>query len=91
MSIEKSNLRPRDIGITPIVVRPRGAKTMLGNCSDDELYDLIRKGELESFLDGRRRLITVESIKAHIARGLAAAKARGFERASGARRPRETT
>jgi hypothetical protein len=77
-----------DPAIEPLVVRPRAAKKMLGNCSDDELYRKIGNGELESYLDGRRRLITVASIKADIARKLAAAAVRGFERARGARRPR---
>jgi hypothetical protein len=86
----EEKLRPRDSGIEPIVVRPRAARTMLGNCSEDELYRLIGSGALESYLDGRRRLITVASIKAHIARGLAGAKARGFEYARGAGRPRES-
>jgi hypothetical protein len=84
---QSDSVRPRDSGIEPLVVRPRAACKMYGNCSIDELYRKIRDGEVTSYLDGRRRLITVESIKADIARGLAAAAANGFERARGARRP----
>jgi hypothetical protein len=45
---------------------------MLGNCGTERLWELINSGELESYLDGRARRITVASIKAHIARKLAA-------------------
>jgi excisionase family DNA binding protein len=39
----------------------------------DRVYDLIRNGELDSYLDGdRRRRITMRSIKAHPARQLRA-------------------
>jgi hypothetical protein len=81
------SVRPRDSGIEPAVVRLRAARTMLGNCSADEVYRKIANGELVSYLDGRRRLITVESIKADIARKVAVAASRGFEYARGARRP----
>ena len=87
ITTEQSEVRPRDFAIEPIVVRPRAARRMLGNCSHDELYRKIANGELESYLDGRRRLITVASIERDIARKLAAAAANGFERARGARRP----
>jgi hypothetical protein len=65
----------------PLVVRPNDAMAMLGNCSKAELYRKIAAGELVSYLDGpMRRLITVESIKADIARRIAAAAAGGFQR-----------
>jgi hypothetical protein len=44
---------------------------MLG-CGHSRGYELLRSGELESFLDGASRKIVVESIKAYIARGMAA-------------------
>jgi hypothetical protein len=84
---DQSEVRPRDSAIEPFVVRPRAARRMYGNCSEAELYRKIANGELESYLDGRRRLITVKSIKADIARKLAAAAKNGFEHARGARRP----
>ena len=73
-----------DPGDGALVVRARRAKEMLGDCSNDELYRKIKLGELESYLDGRRRLITVASIKADIARKVAAAAEHGFQRARGA-------
>jgi hypothetical protein len=37
-------------------------------CSNTRGYELLNSGELESFLDGRSRKITVESIRQYIAR-----------------------
>jgi hypothetical protein len=54
-----------------LVVSPRRAKHML-DCGNTRLYELLNANELESFLDGRSRKITVSSIKAYIARLLAA-------------------
>ena len=82
--------KPSNAGIEPLVVRPRAAKVMLGDISDEKLFQKIVAGELESYLDGRRRLITVKSIKADIARNLAAAAERGFEYARNAWRPGRT-
>jgi hypothetical protein len=74
-----------DRSVEPLVVRPAQARAMLGGCSNDELNRKIQNGELESFLDGRRRLIVVASIKADIARKVAAAAKSGFQHASGSR------
>jgi len=41
------------------------------NCGNTRLYELIGAGELDSFLDGRSRKITVESIQRYIERQLA--------------------
>ena len=71
----------------PLVVRPQVARVMLGNCSQDELYRKLGNGDLDSYLDGRRRLITVESIKADIARKAQAAASAGFQGARGTRSP----
>jgi hypothetical protein len=71
----------------PLVVRPQVARVMLGNCSRDELWRKLQNGDLTSYLDGRRRLITVESIKADIARKAEAAASVGFQRARGTRAP----
>jgi hypothetical protein len=76
-----------DHSVEPLVVRPAKARAMLGGCSASELNDKIKSGELESYLDGRRRLITVASIKADIARKVAAAAKSGFQYARGSRRP----
>jgi hypothetical protein len=45
---------------------------MLG-CGNTHGYQLLASGELQSFLDGRARKVTVASIHAYIARELAAA------------------
>jgi excisionase family DNA binding protein len=52
---------------------------VLLNASRDSVYDLIKRKELDSFLDGRRRKVTVSSIKGYIERRLFASKR--FERA----------
>jgi hypothetical protein len=54
---------------------------MLG-CGNTHGYALLARGELESFLDGRSRKITVSSIRAYIERHLG-------KRAAG--RPRKQT
>jgi hypothetical protein len=57
----------------PLVVKPKAAWKMLA-CSNTRGYELLASGELESYLDGRSRKITVDSIHRLIARRLAAAK-----------------
>lgn len=59
--------------VEPLVVRPRVAWQML-DCGNTRGYQLIAAGELETFLDGSARKITVESIRNLIARRLEAAK-----------------
>ena len=54
----------------PLLVKPRAACAMLA-CGNTRLYELLKAGELESFLDGRSRKITAESIRRYIARRLA--------------------
>jgi hypothetical protein len=53
-----------------LVVSPRRARHML-DCGNTRLYELLATGELDSFLDGRSRKITVNSIHRYIARRLA--------------------
>jgi hypothetical protein len=60
----------------PLLVRPRTAWLMLG-CGNTHGYELLNGGELESFLDGKARKITVESIHRYIARKLGTAHATG--------------
>jgi hypothetical protein len=57
--------------IEPLVVAPRDAMCML-DCSRDKLYELLAANELDSYLEGRLRKITVSSIKSLIARRIAA-------------------
>src|SRR5215469_14579628 len=58
----------------PLVVRPTIARRLLGNIGSMKLWELINNGELDSYLDGRRRFITVESIERRIARKIAEAR-----------------
>jgi hypothetical protein len=52
-----------------LLVKPKVAWKMLA-CSNTRGYELIAAGELDSFLDGRSRKITVESIHRYIERRL---------------------
>jgi hypothetical protein len=61
--------------VKPLVVRPRIARQLLGGMCEESLWRLINDGTLESFMQGRARLITMESIEQHINRQLAAAQA----------------
>jgi hypothetical protein len=70
MSIQSSG--PSDWQAAPLVVKPKTAWKMLA-CSNTRGYELIAAGEIDSFLDGRSRKITVESIHQYIARRLAPA------------------
>ena len=58
----------------PLAVKPKVAARML-SCGLSRLYGLMAKGEIESYLDGRSRHITVASITAYIDRRLIATKA----------------
>jgi len=60
--------------VEPMVVRPKQACILLG-CGPTRLFDLLNAGELESYRDGRSRLITLDSIKRRVARLLAEAQA----------------
>ena len=65
MSIPSTGLSDWQFG--PLVVKPKVAWAML-QCSNTRGYELLAAGELASFLDGRSRKITVESIRNYIAR-----------------------
>jgi hypothetical protein len=67
----------------PLVVRPKAARLML-DCGQTRLYELIAAGELDSFLDGRSRKITVESIFRYIRRRLEESQSgRGKDKSAG--------
>jgi hypothetical protein len=53
-----------------LVVSPRRARQLL-DTGNTRLYELLSAGELDSFLEGRSRKITVESIHRFIDRRLA--------------------
>jgi excisionase family DNA binding protein len=58
----------------PLVVRPKKAAWLL-SVGETRLYEMIAKGELESFRDGGARKITTRSIRDWIERQLERAKA----------------
>jgi hypothetical protein len=62
-------MQATDFGDDPLVVRPNQAMRML-NCARAGLYELINRGELDSYCDGTARKITVESIRRYIERKL---------------------
>jgi hypothetical protein len=59
----------RGLDDEPLVVRPNTAMRLL-DCSRATLYEFINNGELESYLDGAARKITMRSIRARIKRKL---------------------
>jgi hypothetical protein len=59
----------------PLIVRPRIARKLLGDCGTERLYELLNSGAIESFVDGRARWIVVASINRYIAKRLAGAGA----------------
>ncbi len=67
-----SDRRSDPVDVEPLVVKPKVAWKMLG-CGNTRGYELLAAGELESYKDGGSRKITVASIKAFVARQVAAA------------------
>jgi hypothetical protein len=63
-----------DDPVKPLVVGLAKAETLL-DTGLDSIYELIRAGELESYLEGKRRKITLCSIERLIQKRLAAAGA----------------
>jgi hypothetical protein len=62
------------ISVRPLVVGTTEARR-LGGWGKTKIFELIAAGELDSFLDGRVRRITLASIEARIQRKLQEAKA----------------
>jgi excisionase family DNA binding protein len=58
---------PSGIDLDPLAVSPRQACRLLA-IGNTHLYELIRRGELQSYRDGRARRITMQSIRARVAR-----------------------
>ena len=52
-----------------LLLRPKQAQHLL-NCGHTRLYEMIGAGDIESFMDGGARKITVASIEAYIERKL---------------------
>ena len=57
---------------TPLVMSVAEARTSLGRMSNAKFYEIL--GELESFVLGRKRLVTRASIDAFIERRIAASR-----------------
>jgi excisionase family DNA binding protein len=60
----------------PILRSPNEAMFMLG-VGRAKLYELLNRGELESFREGRSRKITAQSLRAYVQRKLQAEAQRG--------------
>jgi hypothetical protein len=69
--------RERAVEPRALVTDANGAAAMIGKCKS-EVYDLLHRGELESYLDGRARRITISSIRSYIDRKVKSAST--FER-----------
>jgi excisionase family DNA binding protein len=76
MSSQKLSTAENVTETEPLVVKP-GRACFLLNCGNTRCYELIATGELESYLDGRSRKITVASIRSYIARRLAESSGTG--------------
>jgi excisionase family DNA binding protein len=62
--------------LEPLAVTPRQACILL-SVGNTRLYQLINEGELETYLDGRARRITMDSIRRRIGRLLTGGSASG--------------
>jgi hypothetical protein len=69
---QRAKRQAQSAHVEPLLVRPAEAWKML-RCGNTYGYELLNRGEIESFLDGRSRKIVVASIHRYIARRLAAA------------------
>ena len=75
MNTIQRNATSKSLGVEPLVLRPNQAMHML-DCDRAYLYELINSGEIESYLDGAARKITVKSIHARIERKIHEAPAK---------------
>jgi excisionase family DNA binding protein len=92
-----STIRPEITGritggnnVEPLAVSPRQACFLL-SVGNTRLYELIRTGELEAYYEGRARRITMDSIRARLARLIACAADTKIERPRGRGRPNRKT
>lgn len=66
-------------GIEILAVSPKIAKLMLG-CGTTRLYELLNRGELQSYRDGKSRKIVVASLRDFVGRQLLADQTEGGSR-----------
>ncbi len=71
-----SDVLSQNLSVEVLAVTPRVAKRMLG-CGTTRLYDLLNRGELQSFRDGKARRIVVASLRDYVSRRLAAERYAG--------------
>jgi excisionase family DNA binding protein len=65
--------RATDLLASRLAVKPGKAAEILSVCRDT-IYQLISRGDLVSYTEGRARRITTASIEAYVARRLAASR-----------------
>jgi hypothetical protein len=65
----RDNRTEQELSFEPLLVKPKTAWHILA-CGNTKGYELLAAGELESFLDGGSRKITMASIHRYIARCL---------------------
>jgi hypothetical protein len=70
--LSRDERNARAAKLEPLVVNPTAACLALG-CDRERLYQLLNRGALETYLDGRARRITTRLIRAYIERQLQAA------------------
>ena len=85
--LRRGSVRARPTApIEPFAVPLKEAMRLTGIRSRTKFYELIDRGEVDSFLDGGARMVTWESLKKRQERLLAAAKKKDVNRAVGAHR-----
>jgi hypothetical protein len=56
MSMQSTGLSDCETGAKPLVVGTRTARKLLGGIGANALWDMLRRNELDSYLDGRSRM-----------------------------------
>ena len=73
MPISRTDLDDAEPAALALALSPKKAAAAL-DCGITRIYELINSGELDSYLDGHARRITVDSLRRFQAKLLAAAK-----------------
>jgi hypothetical protein len=73
VSILPSSAEATDEGLRPLVTGVAGGCYIL-DCGRDRLYELIRSGVIESYLEGRARKVVIASLYAYVANRRTASK-----------------
>lgn len=79
---------------TPLTASVKDTQIMLGNCSDQHVYNLLDRGELQGFKDSdnprSKRYILIASIERYIERHLAREAQHRKQRAAEVEQPTVT-